>query len=184
MSRYNHEESEPPVKMNNKPKTRRQLRTAKTIHRQTNPLNNGFRNASKYIVFIVVQIVIVLTLPSLVTCDTNLFNEIDNGDDMHTKNTLTELSGGKIIGEKWLRQLESPYTLQTDLMIERTGKLFIEPGVTVRVAPMVGIIVRGVLTALVSTYLIYSSRNCDARKDYFSYVSFCLIQDFRLSHHC
>lgn len=143
--------------MGNKRKIGQQLRTAKTIHIQTNPLigrsssGSGLANASTQIVFIIVTIVIALTLPSLVNCDKSLYNEIDNGDEMPSKNALTELAGGKIIAEKWLRQTESPYSLQTDLTIERTGKLFVEPGVTVHVAPMVGITVRGVLTALVST---------------------------------
>lgn len=140
------------MKMGNKRKISRQCRTAKTIHRQTKPLigSSDLTNASTKIVFIIVTTVIALTLPSLVKCDTSLYNEIDNVDDTHSKNALTELEGGKIISEKWLRQIESPYTLQTDLTIERTGKLIVEPGVTVHVAPMVGITVRGVLTALVS----------------------------------
>lgn len=142
-------------KMNSKPILHKNSRTAKTIHRHTIRLVAGgcIQNASASMMFIIVTTVIALALPLLVKCDTNIFNEIDDGDEtQHAKNTLTELSGGKIIGEKWLRQLESPYTLQTDLTIERTGKLFVEPGVTVHVAPMVGITVRGVITALVSIF--------------------------------
>lgn len=96
-----------------------------------------------------VCLVALLLLPAIVKCDKTILNEIDNGGDVQ-KSTLTELPGGRVIGEKWLRQMESPYSLQTDLTIERSGKLFIEPGVTVHVAPMVGITVRGVLAALVS----------------------------------
>lgn len=98
---------------------------------------------------------LLLLLPAIVNCDNNnnVLNEIDNGSEVHAKNTLTELTGGRVIGEKWLRQMDSPYTLQTDLTVERSGKLFIEPGVTVHVAPMVGITVRGVLTALVSSMI-------------------------------
>lgn len=70
---------------------------------------------------------------------------------MHTKNSFTELAGGRVIGEKWLRASESPYTLHTDLVVERSGRLIVEPGVQVHVAPMVGITVRGVLNALVSS---------------------------------
>lgn len=121
---------------------------------------DGRQNASASAAFIIVTIVIALALPALVKCDTSIFNEIDDGDEtQHDKGTLTELAGGKIIGEKWLRQLESPYTLQTDLTIERTGKLFVEPGVTVHVAPMVGITVRGVLTALVSVFALVVRRS-------------------------
>lgn len=102
-------------------------------------------------VLMIVTTVLVLLLPAIVNCDNNVLNEIDNGGEVHAKNTLTELMGGRVIGEKWLRQIESPYSLEMDLTVERSGKLFIEPGVTIHVAPMVGITVRGVLTALVSS---------------------------------
>lgn len=99
---------------------------------------------------ILISSVLLLFIPTIVKCDKTILNEIDNGGDVQ-KSTLTDLSvqSGRLIGEKWLRQTESPYLLQTDLTIERTGKLFIEPGVTVHVAPMVGITVKGVLAALV-----------------------------------
>lgn len=102
-------------------------------------------------VFVITTVWMLLLLPAIVKCDNNVLNEIDNGGEMHAKSTLTELTGGRVIGEKWLRQMESPYSLEMDLTVERSGKLFIEPGVTIHVAPMVGITVRGVLTALVSS---------------------------------
>lgn len=107
-----------------------------------------------YLVYVILAAIVLLTLPSIAECDKTILNEIDNGGEVHAKNSLTELAGGPIIGEKWLRQMESPYLLQMDLTIEKTGKLFIEPGVTVHVAPMVGITVRGVLNALVSSILL------------------------------
>lgn len=97
-----------------------------------------------------VQFALLLCCLVLAKCDRTIQNEIDSGSQTHTKNSFTELTGGSIVGEKWLRQAESPYTLQTDLHIERTGRLYIEPGVKVHVAPMVGITVRGILNALVS----------------------------------
>lgn len=104
------------------------------------------------VLVIVTTVLVLLLLPAIVNCDNNnVLNEIDNGGEVHAKNTLTELTGGRVIGEKWLRQIESPYSLEMDLTVERSGKLFIEPGVTIHVAPMVGITVRGVLTALVSS---------------------------------
>lgn len=101
---------------------------------------------------------VLLLFPTIVKCDKNILNEIDNGGDVQ-KSTLTDLSvqSGRLIGEKWLRQAESPYLLQTDLTIERAGKLFIEPGVTVHVAPMVGITVKGVFAALVR--VIFNNNN-------------------------
>lgn len=92
----------------------------------------------------------LLTYSVLANCDKSIQNEIDSGSQVHTKNSFTELSGGRIVGEKWLRTIESPYSLHTDLLIERSGRLIIEPGVKVHVAPMVGITVRGILNALVS----------------------------------
>lgn len=97
-----------------------------------------------------VQSVLLVLCAVLAKCDKTIQNEIDSGSEMHTKNSFTELAGGSVVGEKWLRQAESPYTLQSDLHIERTGRLYIEPGVKVHVAPMVGITVRGILNALVS----------------------------------
>lgn len=93
--------------------------------------------------------VLLLSCSVLANCDKSIQNEIDSGNQMHTKNSFTELSGGRIVGEKWLKTIESPYSLHTDLVIERSGRLIIEPGVKVHVAPMVGITVRGVLNALV-----------------------------------
>ncbi|XP_062547876.1 protein bark beetle isoform X1 [Armigeres subalbatus] len=60
----------------------------------------------------------------------------------------TEISGDVVLGEKHLRASESPYSLLTDLEVERKARLIVEPGVTIYVAPMVGITVRGSLVAL------------------------------------
>lgn len=135
--------------MKNKPNIHLRMKILKTTHRHN--YKNDFSAVHNIgrTVCIIVTTIILLAHPSIVKCDRSIYNEIDNGSEVHAKNTLTELPGGRIIGEKWLRQLESPYSLQTDLTIERSGKLFIEPGVTVHVAPMVGVTVRGVLTALV-----------------------------------
>lgn len=72
----------------------------------------------------------------------------DDGEEPHSE--FTELDGGFIVGEKILRQSESPYVLNTDLEVEKGGTLTIEPGVTLEFAPMVGITVRGVINAVVS----------------------------------
>ena len=42
---------------------------------------------------------------------------------------------------------ESPFVVRHDLLVESGGELTIEPGVDVRLAPEVGITVRGVLVA-------------------------------------
>lgn len=85
-------------------------------------------------------------------------NDIINPDEFHdndqyhfvARQETTELSGGRLSGERTLSFTQSPYLLRTDLEIERDAKLIIEAGVTIQVAPMVGITVRGVIKAIVS----------------------------------
>lgn len=110
------------------------------------------RNFNQLKTFSVIQIVLQSIL---FICYTNgqelVLNEIDTGDQTHSKiNGFTKIEGGRLVGDRTLRLLESPYLLQTDLNIERSGRLIVEPGVTVHVAPMVGISVRGAINALVS----------------------------------
>lgn len=137
------------------PRTAKQFKE-NAMHEHCERRQQTVKNSMNHIhlarsVFVIATIAVLLLLPAIVICDNNnVLNEIDNGGEVHAKNTLTELSGGRVIGEKWLRQIESPYSLDMDMTIERSGKLIIEPGVTIHVAPMVGITVRGVLTALVS----------------------------------
>lgn len=66
-------------------------------------------------------------------------------------NAVTEHPGGILVNEKvsFLKS-QSPYWLRNDIIVERSAELFIEPGVTIKVEPQVGITVRGVLTAEVS----------------------------------
>lgn len=119
-------------------------------------------NLNKLKTFLVIQIVVQL-LSSW--CCTNgqelVLNEIDTSDGSHTKtNGFTNLVGGRVVGDRTLRLAESPYLLQTDMDIERGGTLIVEPGVTVHVAPMIGITVRGALNALVSLTSIFNYIIC------------------------
>uniref|UniRef100_A0A182NF13 Uncharacterized protein n=1 Tax=Anopheles dirus TaxID=7168 RepID=A0A182NF13_9DIPT len=61
----------------------------------------------------------------------------------------TEIGGDVVLGEKILRASESPYSMRTDLEVERRARLIIEAGVTIHFAPMVGITVRGSVVAMV-----------------------------------
>ncbi|XP_034826785.1 protein bark beetle isoform X2 [Maniola hyperantus] len=62
---------------------------------------------------------------------------------------LTELSGGVLAGGRTVWKADgSPYLLRDDLLVERDAELVIEPGVTVKFAPMIGITVRGQLVAI------------------------------------
>lgn len=75
-----------------------------------------------------------------------------SGDDGGYK-TYTEFPGGQITrGQRVLERSKSPYLLREDLYVERGGELVIEPGVEIRFAPMIGITVRGILTAKVSSH--------------------------------
>lgn len=68
---------------------------------------------------------------------------------------VTELPGGTITdGQLVWRLNKSPYLVREDLIIEKGGELVIEAGVEVRFGPMVGITVRGILTAMVSNALV------------------------------
>lgn len=80
-------------------------------------------------------------------------DEFSENDQYHfvAKQETTELAGGRLTGEKTLTFAQSPYLLRTDLEIEHGAKLNVDAGVTVQVAPMVGITVRGVIKAIVST---------------------------------
>ncbi|XP_015594324.1 protein bark beetle isoform X2 [Cephus cinctus] len=61
---------------------------------------------------------------------------------------FTELPGGRITkGQRLLERSRSPYLLREDLFVERAGELVVESGVEIRFAPMIGITIRGVITA-------------------------------------
>ncbi|XP_012531769.1 protein bark beetle [Monomorium pharaonis] len=61
---------------------------------------------------------------------------------------LHELHGGHIIrGQRLLSRSKSPYLLREDLFVEKDGELVIESGVEIRFGPMIGITVRGIITA-------------------------------------
>lgn len=73
--------------------------------------------------------------------------------------TLTELHDGRIVrGQKLLKRSKSPYLLREDLYVESDGELVLEPGVEIRFGPMVGITVRGVITAQVIIH-----QNCNSK---------------------
>ncbi|XP_020286537.1 protein bark beetle isoform X2 [Pseudomyrmex gracilis] len=61
---------------------------------------------------------------------------------------LYELRGGHIVrSQRVLSRSKSPYLLREDLFVAKEGELVIEPGVRIHFGPMVGITVRGVITA-------------------------------------
>lgn len=88
-------------------------------------------------------------LLSIVSCQ-NLANVENYATDAGGR--LTENHGGVISnGVVVLNRTYSPYWLTNDIIVERGAKLIIEPGVVVKVQPQVGITIRGILIARVSS---------------------------------
>ncbi|XP_046141163.1 protein bark beetle isoform X2 [Osmia bicornis bicornis] len=71
-----------------------------------------------------------------------------NASNSNANGGLTELHGGQIVrGQRLLERSKSPYLVREDLFVEREGELVIEAGVEIRFGPMIGITVRGIVTA-------------------------------------
>ncbi|XP_033297170.1 protein bark beetle [Bombus bifarius] len=71
-----------------------------------------------------------------------------NASNSNANGGLSELHGGHIVrGQRLLERSKSPYLVREDLFVEREGELVIEPGVEIRFGPMIGITVRGIITA-------------------------------------
>ncbi|KAL6268222.1 hypothetical protein P5V15_001333 [Pogonomyrmex californicus] len=87
------------------------------------------------------QTSIYYTEPTTLMNTSGAYNNWNNGG-------LYELHDGRIVrGQRLLSRSKSPYLLREDLFVERDGELVIEPGVEIRFGPMVGITVRGIITA-------------------------------------
>uniref|UniRef100_A0A182M0U9 Uncharacterized protein n=1 Tax=Anopheles culicifacies TaxID=139723 RepID=A0A182M0U9_9DIPT len=78
------------------------------------------------------------------------YKDGEHGPEGTGTQRYTEIGGDVVLGEKVLRASESPYSMRTDLEVERRARLIIEAGVTIHFAPMVGITVRGSIVAMVS----------------------------------
>nr|XP_003703916.1 PREDICTED: uncharacterized protein LOC100876764 [Megachile rotundata] len=71
-----------------------------------------------------------------------------NASNSNANGVLTEVHGGRIVrGQRLLERSKSPYLVREDLFVEREGELVIEAGVQIRFGPMIGITVRGIMTA-------------------------------------
>lgn len=95
------------------------------------------------------QTSIYYTEPTTLMNASGVTNNWNNGG-------LHELRGGYIIRSQILSRSKSPYLLREDLFVEKDGELVIEPGVEIRFGPMIGITVRGIVTAEV---IIRKNRN-------------------------
>lgn len=106
---------------------------------------NLYQNLVKICVFTTILVIVCVNSQEV------SYNEI-NSDSENIANSETELQGGAIVGERTLQLSDSPYVLKTDLIVENGAKLFIEPGVQIRFAPMIGITVKGEIVAVVSNF--------------------------------
>lgn len=87
--------------------------------------------------------------------------ELDQDKDI--SRGVTEHAGGTIVNDRIVfERSKSPYLLKNDLIVEEKAEVIIEPGVEVRVVPQIGVTVRGVLTAVVSSTksIFIESFNC------------------------
>lgn len=95
------------------------------------------------------------------------FSSVDvinsNGNGNGNNGGLYELRGGYIVrDQRLLTRSRSPYLLREDLFVEKNAELVIESGVEIRFGPMVGITVRGIITAKV---IIRKNNNNDDDDD-------------------
>lgn len=72
-------------------------------------------------------------------------------DQVQETSEFIELPGGSVTAEKIIHRADKPYLLLGDLDVETSGRLVIEPGVVLYFAPSVGITVRGIIQAVVSS---------------------------------
>ncbi|CAG9761945.1 unnamed protein product [Ceutorhynchus assimilis] len=68
-------------------------------------------------------------------------------DTSDVPSSVTEYPGGAVVDRLVFEKTKSPYWLRNDVIVERNAELVVEPGVTVKVDPQVGITVRGILNA-------------------------------------
>lgn len=102
---------------------------------------------------------------------------------------FTEHPGGTIIDDKLIfARAKSPYWLRNDIVVERNAEMIVEPGVTIRVEPQVGITVRGVLTAVVSNCTRQNKKKRDSpallQLNYSSLIQRNFILSIRIKSPC
>lgn len=91
----------------------------------------------------------------------NIFVVHTYGNDYTWSNELkstkgyTEWSGGIVANHHRLRADESPYFVLNNVVVEDTGQLIIDPGVTLKFSPKTGITVKGSIVANVMTLIVF-----------------------------
>lgn len=118
--------------------------------RRSKYVERRWRTYGKYVLFLVYFCSYVCE----VTCEhqsasPNWYQYSTDSPASFSDSATTELTT-KIINKKQkLEKSLSPYLARDDIIVERNGHLIIDPGVEIRFSPMVGITVRGILTAKV-----------------------------------
>ncbi|XP_043270872.1 protein bark beetle isoform X2 [Venturia canescens] len=102
---------------------------------------------SLWFLLTIVNLVTAQIIESATDLPSIYYTEPPRNDGYDAKD-FTELPGGSITGgQKILDRSKSPYIVREDLFVESGGELVLEPGVEIRFAPMIGLTVRGIITA-------------------------------------
>lgn len=110
----------------------------------------GFSLNSECTMRVLIWTLLVLTV-SAEDSPTIYYTEPNFRSTEPSPGSVTELPGGRIArGQRVLEKAKSPYLLREDLYVDKDGELIVEAGVELRFSPMIGITVRGILTADVS----------------------------------
>ena len=80
--------------------------------------------------------------------------------------TDTVFSEARVSNRRILTLSDSPYFIENDVLVEDTGELVIEPGVTLKFGPGAGITVRGILRAegLPDNKIVFTSAGTETER--------------------
>ena len=80
--------------------------------------------------------------------------------------TDTVFSEARVSNRRLLTLSDSPYFIENDVLVEDTGELVIEPGVTLKFGPGAGITVRGILNAegLPDNKIVFTSSGTETER--------------------
>lgn len=79
-----------------------------------------------------------------IVCCTLLFINVVNG----------KFDGGRVTDDTTLTEVESPFNIKYDILVEKDATLRVEPGVTMKFAPQILLAVNGTFYAKVSNLVL------------------------------
>lgn len=126
------------------------IKRNKILQRRWRTLNFSMSNSILFLF-----ILYVMCVQNKCNCETTLSQQyITTPLIIVEEKTPTEIPGGLIINQRMkLEKSSSPYLVREDIIIDKSSELTIDPGVEIRFSPMVGITIRGILTAKVNLML-------------------------------